>query len=54
MPESRNTMGKMAGSAPGANFLTATCAATNAAQSPMGTASDATLSSTAMFVTYMA
>ena len=37
MPESTNTMGRMAGSAPGARKRTATCAAAKATARPMGT-----------------
>jgi hypothetical protein len=39
MPESINTMGRMAGSAPGAKMRTAICAAAKAAKRPIGTAS---------------
>ena len=39
MPESRNTTGRMAGSAPGARKRTAMWAAAKAANRPMGTAS---------------
>ena len=53
MPESRKTMGRIAGSAPGANLRVATCARANDAVSPMGTARVVRLSSTDMFMRYM-
>ena len=54
MPESTNTIGSMAGSAPGASRLMARCATAKAAKSPMGTPSVARLSSTLAFTTYIA
>ena len=38
MPDSANTIGKIAGSAPGAKMRTAICAAAKAAKRPSGTA----------------
>ena len=53
MPESTKTMGRMAGSAPGANTRTPMCAAMKATMRPMGTASVVRLSSAPVFITYM-
>ena len=54
MPESANTMGRMAGSAPGASTRTAMCAAANAAKSPSGTARVVNESAAPVVTTYSA
>ena len=54
MPESRKTSGRMAGSASGAKRRVAKCATPNAANSPMGTASDEKLSATFALSRYIA
>ena len=53
MPESTKTMGRMAGSAPGARMRTPMCAATKAARRPMGTASVWKVSCAPVLMTYM-
>ena len=53
MPESTNTMGRIAGSAPGARMRSAMCAATKATMRPMGTASVSRDSCAPVFMTYM-
>ena len=54
MPESVNTMGRIAGSAPGAKMRTPIWAAANAANSPSGTASVWKESAAPVVTTYMA
>ncbi len=53
MPERMKTMGRIAGSAPGASSRMAMCEATNAAMRPMGTASVSSESSAPVLMTYM-
>ena len=53
-PESTNTMGMMAGSAPGARRRTATWAAANAAKSPSGTPSDSSVTGALESIRYIA
>ena len=54
VPESAKTMGRMAGSAPGARKRMATWAAPKAAKSPSGTPSVARLSCAVVVTTYIA
>ena len=54
MPDSTKTMGRMAGSAPGARNLMATCATANATNNAMGTASVDTESAAPVLMTYIA
>ena len=51
MPDITNTMGRMAGSAPGAKMRAATCAAAKAANRPSGTASVSKASSAPVVTT---
>ena len=53
-PERTKTMGRMAGSAPGASHLMEMCAARNARQSAMGTPRVERLTSSPAFMTYRA
>ncbi len=54
MPESTNTMGRIAGSAPGAKKRTATWAAAKAAKRPRGTETVSSDRAVPVSMTYMA